>query len=368
MVGKVFISGLIGSIEDEKGLELIDVIQQVKSQPDSTSYDVYFTETPGGRVDVGDDIYNYLYSLNQTKPVTTIAKGLCASISTKIFMAGGRRVIYEDCEFMIHLPMLSANYLNSNELEEATEEMKQLDKEMVDFYSKTTGTEKEAIYPLMRNETYLTADEAVLLGFATEKRQALQAVAYINNTKTKTEMADFTLNQEDKSWLEKQFDKISKMFPSKKVNLILQDENGVEINFPDLEDTATPSVGDMATVDGVPAEGSYIMPSLGNITAVFVAGELTEIIEPSEDDSEEMTELKIENERLKSELEAANKSNKEMEGKFSTLETQFLNFKTETVSKFELDTVTKKPTEKEFVKASHAKTALQKLRDKRSKK
>ena len=143
MVGKVFISGLIGSIEDEKGLELIDVIQQVKSQPDSTSYDVYFTETPGGRVDVGDDIYNYLYSLNQTKPVTTIAKGLCASISTKIFMAGGRRVIYEDCEFMIHLPMLSANYLNSNELEEATEEMKQLDKEMVDFYSKTTGTEKE---------------------------------------------------------------------------------------------------------------------------------------------------------------------------------------------------------------------------------
>ena len=37
-----------------------------------------------------------------------------------------------------------------------------------------------------------------------------------------------------------------------------------------------PQVGDVATVDGEPAEGDYLMPS--GETYVFAAGELTEII------------------------------------------------------------------------------------------
>ena len=54
---------------------------------------------------------------------------------------------------------------------------------MVEFYSKSTGTEKEAIYPLMRNETYLTPEQAVNLGFATEIRKPMKAVAYLNKSK-----------------------------------------------------------------------------------------------------------------------------------------------------------------------------------------
>jgi len=366
MIGKIFITGLIGSIAEEKGIELIDVIEQVKKQPDATAFDTYLSNTEGGVVEVGDDIYDYLSALDKKTPVTTIAKGLCASISTKIFMAGSKRIIHEGCEFMIHLPMLSADYLNSNELEFATKEMKDLDSEMVEFYSKQTGTEKEAIYPLMRNETYLTPDQAVNLGFATEKREALKAVAYRSkNSKTEIKMSETKLSQEDKNWFLKEWEKISKSFKSQKVNLILQDENGVDVNFESLEDGATPSIGDMATVDGVPAEGSYIMPSLGGITAVFTAGELTEIIEVStdgEDTEEEMAQLKSENERLTSEIETLTNTINSHTDEFKELETKFLNFKRKAVSKFNFDS--KKEKEKD-TELSPAKIALNKLKNRK---
>ena len=377
MAGKIFINGLIGSIDDERGIELIDVVQQVRSQPEATEFEVHLTETPGGVVEVGDDIYNYLVSLNAETPVTTIAKGLCASISTKIFMAGSKRVIYEGCEFMIHLPMLSAQYLNSNELEEATDEMKKLDQEMVKFYSDSTGTSKEAIYPLMRNETYLTPEQAVNLGFATEVKTPLKAVAYLNNSKTKKEMSETKLSTEDKNWITTQIEALSKKFFSskttketsetKKVNLVLQDENGVEVNFTELEDGATPSVGDVATVDGAPAEGSYIMPQLGNVTAVFAEGVLTELIDPEEEESEEMKALREENERLESEVTRLSTAFDDQEESMKELQKNFLNFKKQTNSKFNLEVENPKPEDPKDEPVNYAKNALNKLIEKRNK-
>lgn len=365
MLGRVFISGQIGSFEQKKGVELIDIVEQVRKQPGSTSWEVSINNSEGGSVQVGDDIYDYLESLDKKTPVTTVAKGLCASITTKIFMAGSRRVIHEDCQFMIHLPMIAADYLNSQELEWATEEMKSLDNKMVDFYSKSTGTEKEAIYPLMRNETFLTADQALNLGFATEKREPIKAVAYINNSQKETKMNEITLSKEDKNWFLSQIESMSKLFSTKKINLIIQDENGMEINFPDLEDTSTPSVGDVATVEGVPAEGSYIMPSLGNATAVFSEGILTEIIEPEAEDADEIAALKQENEDLKNQIEALNLSSEDNEKKFKDLETSFLNFKRNTTTKFNLDKKNPKPDPKELEGEKPAITALNKLKEKR---
>ena len=369
MIGNIYISGLIGSIEDEKGIELIDIVEQVRKQPEAKLFNVYLNNTEGGVVQVGDDIYDYLSSLDKKTPVTTIAKGLCASISTKIFMAGSKRVIYEDCKFMIHLPMLTAEYLNSNELELATKEIKDLDSEMVDFYSKATGTEKEAIYPLMRNETYLTPDQAVNLGFATEKRQPVKAVAYYN--KNNKEMSEQALSQENKTWLENQFEAfkttMTNLIKKEVVNLTLQDENGMDVFFPDLEDGQTPSVGDIATVDGQPAEGSYIMPSLGGITAVFVGGALTEIIEPSEGESEEIAALTEQVKELQEELATAKSGLTEKDEAFAKIEKEFTNLKRGISSRFELNPKKQKEVEAETTMVDHAKAGLKKLKESRNK-
>ena len=101
MTGNIYISGQIGSFDGTPGIELIDVVSQVKKQPKATAFNVHIN-SEGGLVDVGFDIYHYLKSLG--KPITTIGSGIVASIATVIFMAGSKRLIRENTPFMIHLP------------------------------------------------------------------------------------------------------------------------------------------------------------------------------------------------------------------------------------------------------------------------
>src|SRR5690554_1118295 len=102
MTGKIYINGLIGSDEREKGVELVDVIAQVRKQPNASSFNVYIN-SEGGSLNIGFDIYNYLKSLGL--PITTIGTGMVASIATVIFMAGQKRVVTPGTRFMIHFPM-----------------------------------------------------------------------------------------------------------------------------------------------------------------------------------------------------------------------------------------------------------------------
>ena len=48
MLGRVFISGQIGSFEQKKGVELIDIVEQVRKQPGSTSWEVSINNSEGG--------------------------------------------------------------------------------------------------------------------------------------------------------------------------------------------------------------------------------------------------------------------------------------------------------------------------------
>ena len=345
MIGKIFITGLIGSIESEKGVELLDVIEQVKKQPLAESFNVYIN-SEGGVVDVGFDIYDYLSNID--KPITTIANGLCASIATVIYMAGSKRIINSNCKFMVHLPMIMGDYMNSKDMEGEIDSLKKLETTLVSFYNKTAGIEKEAIYPLMKNETFLSAEQAVTLGFATESQKEFKAVAYFKQPKINKQMSETKINQDDKNWLENQFTKIMKAFPTKKVNLILQDENGAEVNFDALDEDATPAIGDVAVIDGEPANGSYIMPSLGGVTAVFSEGILTEIIEVEDDAVDEMAALKSENERLTNELSTQVNAVAELNGKveaYVNLEKEVKEFKRQVVGKFNVDATvpTKEP-------------------------
>ncbi len=353
MEGNIYINGQIGTYENVRGVELKDVINQVQGQPFATSFNVYIN-SEGGVVDVGFDIYNYLRSLNV--PITTIGVGLVASIATVIFMAGDTRKFRKGTEFMIHLPsgMVAGT---SQDIEAYNEMLKKLEKQMVDFYKKATNLTEEAIYPLLKNESWLTADDAFNMNFITEMEVefAMVAKAFINTNLNKS------MTQEDKSWIESQFEKFTGLFGKKVVALVLQDANGAEINFPDLEDGATPKVGDMATVDGQPAEGEYIMPSLGGVTVIFVGGSVAEIREAEGDGNEEMEALKAENEALKQQLaDAVAKETASVE-KLQTIETEFTNFKKEITGKFEFD----KKKEEKGEEVSPVKARLEKIKNKK---
>ncbi|MDV7398390.1 hypothetical protein RZS08_43700, partial [Arthrospira platensis SPKY1] len=116
-------------------------------------------------------------------------------------------------------------------------------------------------------------DQLTSLGFVTQTQpEPVRAVAKININQKPVEMTS-----EDKNWITDQFKALAKKFAGKAKALLLQDATGVTVEFPDLADDATPSIGDMATVDGAPANGVYVMPSLNNASVTFVDGLVTEI-------------------------------------------------------------------------------------------
>ena len=291
MTGNIYISGQIGTFDGTPGVELVDVAGQVKKQPKATAFNVHIN-SEGGLVDVGFDIYHYLKALG--KPVTTIGSGIVASIATVIFMAGTQRQVRENTPFMIHLPW-GGSMGTADELEQFADQLRAIEKKMVGFYKKALNVQEQAIMPLLKNETWLTGNQLSALGFTTSRQVKAAAKAFINPNAPMRG----TFTDKDRHWMEGLFTKVLGKFKSAHIfNKIVQDATGAEIDFTDLPDDAVIEVGAIATVDGAPAEGEYLLPD--GFTYVFTAGELTEIIEPEEDAP--AASLRAENKNLKRQL------------------------------------------------------------------
>lgn len=291
MTGNIYISGQIGTFDSVAGVELIDVIGQVKKQPKATAFNVHIN-SEGGLVDVGFDIYNYLTSLG--KPITTIGSGIVASIATVIFMAGTERLVRENTPFMIHLPW-GGSMGTADELEKFADQLRGIEKKLVGFYKKSLNLEEQALMPLLKNETWLTPTQLTTLGFTTSRQVKAAAKAFFKTNST----MNGTFSERDRHWMESLFTKVLGKFKNAHVfNKVIQDATGTEIDFTDLADDAVIEVGAIASIDGKPAEGEYILPD--GFTYVFSEGKLTEIIEPEEDAESET--LKKENKNLKRQL------------------------------------------------------------------
>jgi len=343
MIGNIYITGEIGV-----NVHLVDVIKQVQDQKDALEYNVYINSI-GGFVDVGFDIYNFLENLN--KPITTIGTGYVCSIATVIFLAGSKRILKNGAEFMVHNP--------SGGVEGTAEQIASYNKELINaennlikFYSEKTGLTKEALIPLLRNETFLNIDEALSLGFSTEKIVENITASFKINNNIKNEKK---MNSEDKNWLEKSFPNLGKKY-FKPNAIMLIDANGNEINFPEVEEGINPQVGDKGQIDGKPVEdGTYIMPSLNNASVTFVGGAITEITEVDS----EMENLKKENESLKTQLSEMTANFENSNKKLTDFENEFKELKNKFTAKFNFES--KKETKEE---APAVDARLEKLKNK----
>ena len=267
-IGTIYITGVIG-----EETTLLDVIRQTKAQPAATEFLVKI-DSVGGYVDEGFEIYDYLKNLG--KPVHTFATQ-AYSIASVIYMAGQRRLVSADAAdvLMIHLPWMEvAGTFDSIEFH--NKELKEAENRLVKFYSQAIEINSETIQALLAKETFLSASQALELGFATEIKSPQRAVAKLNNKKEET-----SLMNQFKQKLDTVYNKVFGI----KSELILQDGSGEkEVVFADLEPTDVAEVGQMATVNGEPAEGDFILPD--GSTLVFVKGELMEI-KPKVDAPEE---------------------------------------------------------------------------------
>lgn len=122
-------------------------------------------DSPGGVVSDGLSIYNALmqYSGKVTIHVDTMA----ASIASVIACAADHVVINSNAQFMIHKAWTVAMG-NSTDFRGLIEQLDQLDGMIADVYVERTGASRDELMDMMEKETYLSAQDAVAIGFADE--------------------------------------------------------------------------------------------------------------------------------------------------------------------------------------------------------
>lgn len=118
----------------------------------------------GGAVSAGWAIYNVLKDFAGS--VDTYADGFVASAAVYPFLAGRNRYANPMSAFFLHQAWTSAGG-NADELRKAADEIEKFNAIGLEAFA-AAGMDKEKILELEKDETWLTASEALELGLATE--------------------------------------------------------------------------------------------------------------------------------------------------------------------------------------------------------
>lgn len=118
--------------------------------------------SPGGNVFDGVTIHNALKSHKAS--INVQVDGLAASIASVIAMAGDKITMAQNAMMMIHNAW-SLAIGNATELRKTADVLDKIDGTLVNTYSERTGAGKRSIKQMMNDETWMTADEALKMGF-----------------------------------------------------------------------------------------------------------------------------------------------------------------------------------------------------------
>ena len=123
--------------------------------------------SPGGSVMEGQRIYNALRGMSaRGVAITTTVNGLAASMGSVIMLAGDTRQITRGSRIMIHEASM-VTWGDSRTMRKNAEVLESISSEIATLYSDRTGGDKDEIRQLMYAETWMDADKAKALGFAT---------------------------------------------------------------------------------------------------------------------------------------------------------------------------------------------------------
>jgi len=148
----------------------------LKSLGDISVLNIYIN-SGGGDVFAGQAIYSMLKRHPAQKKV--YIDGLAASIASVIAMAGDTVCMPRNAMMMIHKAWTMA-IGNANDLRKLADDMDKIDESILTTYQAKTGLEPEKLIEMVNAETWLTAEEAVVLGFADVIEESRQIAASID--------------------------------------------------------------------------------------------------------------------------------------------------------------------------------------------
>ena len=173
---RAFAKGAEVSIHDEigaHGVSAREFLVELKALEDVDHLTVRIN-SPGGSVFDGLAIYNALR--RHRARVTVFVEGIAASIASVIVCAGDEVVMPENAMLMLHEPsaVVAGTAEDLLSMAAALEKMRG---SLVAAYRAKTGLAQERIEELMSRETWLSASEALELGFTDRIEQAVEMAA-----------------------------------------------------------------------------------------------------------------------------------------------------------------------------------------------
>lgn len=155
-----------GDISDSAYWDEVGAKEFVADLSKVTSNDITVrVNSGGGSVFAGFAMYN---SLKQHKAnITVRVDGLAGSAASIVAMAGDKIIMPLGSMMFIHNSWTYAAG-NASELSDYADMLKKIDESMLEVYKAKTGLDEKAIKDLMDKDSWLTANEALQLGFATD--------------------------------------------------------------------------------------------------------------------------------------------------------------------------------------------------------
>lgn len=176
---------IYGDITDENYSEsdvsALSFRKELSEMPSVSEIEVR-VQSYGGSVFSGVAIYNMLK--NHKAVVAVYIDGVACSIATVIAMAGDKIIMPSNSMMMIHNPMSSLSYGNSNELRKMADTLDKIRESSIDAYlSKSNGKiTREKLIELLDEETWLSAEECKNYGFCDEVTNQVELVAKFNES------------------------------------------------------------------------------------------------------------------------------------------------------------------------------------------
>jgi ATP-dependent Clp protease protease subunit len=271
-IGEPMMDLIFFGAEDTTTVNANAIAEFIDANQDADEF-VIRINSRGGDVQEGWAIYDLLTTSG--KKITTIGEGKIYSIATVVFLAGSTRKMMKNADGLIHNPFIPpytlADQYESGDLAAIAESLKQEEQKILDLYIEKTGQTAEKLAEYMKDETQLSADDMLSLGFATEIVEPVKAFAYI---KLKT-IKNMTTENDKKTFMDR-FDAAVKAFSrltgnADPKNMEFTDTSGNKFKIE--KETGEPAVGDVAAPDGtfVMENGNTIVITGGKIESITPA-------------------------------------------------------------------------------------------------
>lgn len=158
--------------KDESRTEALDVVSAIQALPKSTRTIEVHINSFGGDVSEGVAIYNALRESG--RDVTTVCDGFACSIASVVFMAGQRRIMRPASLLMLHNPLYQQVGGNAKQLRKAADDLDIIAKLSKAAYLNGTSIGAEMLDEVMDAETWVTPEQAMEWGLATEVEDAAE--------------------------------------------------------------------------------------------------------------------------------------------------------------------------------------------------